>query len=103
MKKSELREKLRIFQYNDRQGIELSEDHLDYIMSLFDSFHTQEVKQAEQKGYARGYNTGWVKAGRSHDVRRLTIAVEQLRALATTIEKSTEAARLTPPAQQEKE
>lgn len=50
MTKDELREKLRIFQYNDHQGIELSEDHLDYIMSLFDSFHTQEVERARLEG-----------------------------------------------------
>lgn len=33
-KNAELRKRLKHFQYNQKQGIELTEDHLDYIMNL---------------------------------------------------------------------
>jgi hypothetical protein len=43
----ELREKLRTFQYNQKQGIELTEGHLDYIMHLISE--DRKAREAEIK------------------------------------------------------
>jgi len=63
----------------ERTGDKANITHkLNELLALFHTELAKREAEAEEKGYKRGYNTGWVKCGRSHDARRLTKAAEQL-------------------------
>jgi hypothetical protein len=74
--KESLRERIKTFQFNEHQGIELSDDHLDYIMAEVEAY----VREEKEDSYYRGINhaaSDLLRHNRDLTLRRLTGELEQ--------------------------